>query len=169
MKYYVLYDQKWIRDRLPTKTTGDEFRFKKIKKPPIDNFEGQEVFDIFQLIQLTPAGYDGVICVMSGDNLKEKGKNLYGKHYKRWKNGKKFSVMMVDGLKGSRNWKLGLGGWYLGYSNRKRGDYPMLEYTFDHEIGHSWAWIKGKTDFLHAFVKLKRYDYFWNFAKKFML
>ncbi|MFA7290122.1 MAG: hypothetical protein WC055_14695 [Melioribacteraceae bacterium] len=152
MRYLVLYNKKYIKPRI-----------EHILKDYVDfTFEFQENITDFngELFKLAK-DYDGICVVKDGEWISGK----WGNHLKF--QGK--SIIRVESKeKYFRKWKRKGLVWEL-VGNSKNGDYKQLEYTFEHELGHSLCYLQNRIDTLHLWVSLKKYDTWFlsmNFQKK---
>lgn len=158
MNILVLYDEGYIKKRVPTKRAKKHanFTFKKMsfKNAPM---ESKDRYIDRKWLRGFVGEYDGVVAVVDGNKLK----NVYGNCIKL--DGK--IVMQVESQeKLYRKWKKSGLTWKL-VSSKSKADYKQLEYTFDHELGHALCRYYNKTDFLHQFISLKKYEDWWDYMK----
>lgn len=157
MKYLVLYNTKkptipeWAAKRF-------EFDFEKrsfANAPRYIQDDGDDVIDaewIFKGCDFPK--YDGIIAVVSGDALK----GVWGTHVPFKFGGKLFSVIEVEYHEGLYREPKGIPGTIKMVSTRKKTAYPQFDYTFNHELIHSYKYINGQQDLLHFNILMGRYD-----------
>ena len=156
MKILILYESKkpQVTERMKKYA---EFTYKKIDLknfPTLKQPDGDIVIDYQYLFDFI-TNEDGVMAVVKGDKLRGVFGtyiNYRGKH-----------ILQVEDNKGYRKWKQNriTRLWSLKLS-RRRGDYPATQYTMEHELGHALCNHYRERDDLHAFVKFKRYDEWWD-------
>lgn len=133
-----------------------EFTYQKVNLdtfPTIKQKDGDIVIDYAYLFDFIK-DEDGVMAVVEGDKLKGvfgthieyRGKQIiqaedYPNKFRKWTQNKL-----------TRLWSLVLA---------RTGDYKATQYTMEHELGHALCNFYGKTDDLHTFIKLKKYDDWW--------
>lgn len=171
-RYLVLHDADWHKNELPTVRSKKyaTFIFQKHsfdKAPMTSTADGTKIADAYMmsLVDTSKHDLDGVIAVLDGNRLN--GRN--GVHVKKTlADGRKFSIMQVEARRGVyRVWKKKPDNtWFLD-STKRRGkeSYKQIQYTFDHEIGHSLCWLNGVIDTLHTFVLNKAYELWWQVNK----
>lgn len=150
MKYLLLYDSRlkksdvmlsdWAKARATFTLKSCSFT----KAPTYIQPDGDTAIDPVWLTA-KGTGYDGIVAYTKGDMLK----GMWGTHIKR-----KPSIVQTEHHKGLyREYKDG-----IFKEAKKKTLYPQPEYTLDHELMHSFNWLWGRTDTLHAEVLAGRYD-----------
>lgn len=168
--YLVLYEKSWMKNELIPNLRTEPYctyvfkqrDFKKAKY--VETKEGSKIDDIWMRQYVIDDSvlktFDGVAVLFDGNRLN--GRN--GVHIKKTYDGKKFSIIQVEGRKGwYRTWRHSVEkNWYFAFTrSRSQGAYKALVYTFEHEIGHSLCWLYGITDTLHLFVKGRGWEAWW--------
>ena len=158
MNYLVLYNKDYIKDRLEQLVSG---RLSKYAKFTFQKYDRSVSFNIKWLREnFDIQNYDGFCIVKDGEWLDGK----FGVHHTLFDNGRRISLIEVESFeKKYRKWSLGIGGWKLKLSNK--GEYRQLEYTFEHEVGHSLTFLHKILDTLHLFIKAKLYEKWWDTQK----
>lgn len=165
-RYIVFYDQDWQQKTLPTPRSKKyaTFTFVKMsfkKAPMIKTKKGTKIDDQWLMKLVDTKKYDGIIAVIDGNALE--GRN--GVHTKHYIFARPFSVIQIEAKKRVwRMWQQKLDGlWSLVSVPTKRlGDYWQIEYTFDHELGHSLKFLNRQFDDLHAYVNRKQFEEWWS-------
>lgn len=171
-KYLVLYEKSYMKNRGITDRCLQHGTFKRqeyrqgFKDAPMETTkEGTQIRRDYlmnlQGVDLT--GYDGLIVMLDGDRLKGR----HGVHFKMTRNSRPFSLIQTECHRGYvRCWKQKKDKtWELEMVRKRRGDYDQIEYTFEHELGHSKAFLSGKPDTLHTFVQHRAYELWWTVNK----
>lgn len=168
--YLVFYEENWMKNELiPNKRTDPYctyvFRKRDFRKAKyVENKDGSKIDDNWMrqyvIDDSVVKDFDGVAVIFDGERIN--GRN--GVHIKKTYDGKKFSIIQVEGRKGwYRKWKQKEDkSWHLVFTrSRANGAYKSLLYTFEHEIGHSLCWLHGIVDSLHIFVKGRSFEAWW--------
>lgn len=166
----VLYEKSWMKNELtPNKRTDPycayTFRQRDFTDAKyIQTKEGSKIDDNWMRQYVIDDSviktFDGVAVILEGDRLN--GRN--GVHIKKTYNGKKFSIMQIEGRKGwYRNWSQKKDkSWHLTFTkSRSDGAYKSIVYTFEHEVGHCLCWLHGIADALHLFIKGRSWESWW--------
>jgi len=164
MKYLILYNKikpetDWSNDRF-------DFEYKKkdfSKAPRFIQDDGDDVIDAKWLIKGVDTNkYDGVIAYVEGNVLK----GVWGTHVKMQLGDKRFSVIQSEHHENKYREPQGALGAIKMVSVRRKTNYPQAEYTFNHELCHSYKYLKGKRDYLHLAIKWGNYDGYVNSVPK---
>lgn len=150
MKYLLLYDSRlkksdvmlsdWAKARASFTFKSCDFK----KAPTYKQPDGDIAIDPVWLEE-KGTGYDGIVAYVKGDMLK----GMRGTHIKR-----KPSIVQTEHHPKT----------YLEYKDgifketKKKTKYPQPQYTLDHELKHSFNWLWGRADTLHAEILAGRYD-----------
>lgn len=169
--YLVLYEKRWMKNELvPNRRLDKHCRFmfaeRSFKEAKyIETKEGTKIDENW--IQKNLASqeylkpYDGLILILEGEKLGGR----HGVHTKKIYNGRRFSLIQMEAKRGwYRQWRESYkdGTWSLEMTRRRSKEaYKQIQYTFDHEIGHSLSYLHGIVDTLHTFIKQKRYEEWW--------
>lgn len=178
-RYLVLYEKQWMKGELLTdrmkrlvKAGRLEFVYERRSfkdAPKIKTKEGTKIDDNWIRSNVDDRGYHGVVVVLDGEQLDGR----HGLHSKKLSKGNaRYSVIQMEAKKGQyRVWdQKKSGDWYLKITKRRSKDsYKQLQYTFEHEIGHSLKYLSFQFDTLHLYVRFKNYDLWWNVNEKTML
>ena len=157
MRYLVLYNEvkptisDWANLRFDFDLKKKDFK----KAPRFIQSDGDDVIDAKWLITNVDTDYyDGVIAYVKGNVLK----GVWGTHTRMKLGDKKFSVIQCEHHdKLYREYKGALGFAKM-VSTRKKTKYPQPEYTFNHELVHSYKYLKGEPDYLHLAIQFKNYN-----------
>lgn len=160
MKYLVLYNTTPVISQFAQSVADfDLTKCDFSKVPKFTRDDGNKVFDVRWLFQqLDTVKYDGVIAVVKGNALG----GIWGCHNKERTGNKKISVMQVEHHRNLYREYVGALGFAKMEETKKKTPYYQPEYTFDHELIHSLAYLQGKQDLLHLYVKFKAYDIYKN-------
>lgn len=174
--FLVLHEKAWMKNELTPNKRVDKHctfvfatrNFKDAKY--IETKDGTKIDEAWFLQHMIPMAdlkpYDGLVLILEGERLK--GRN--GVHTKKLYNNKRFSFIQIEAKKGwYRTWKekhnalTNAMEWIMVYTkSRKAGNIKQIVYTFDHEIGHALSWLYGINDILHAMVRAKRWEEYWD-------
>lgn len=148
MKYLILYDSRlkksdvmlsdWAKARASFTFESCSFT----KAPTYKQPDGDTAIDP---VWLERKGWDGIVAYVKGDVLK----GMRGTHIKRHP-----SIIQVEHHAKT----------YLEYKDgifketKKKTPYPQPKYTLNHELMHSFNWLAGRPDTLHAEILEGRYD-----------
>jgi len=156
MKYLVLWnDTKPSTDWSNARFDFDYKKHSFKDAPMFVQDDGDLVFDAKWLIEKVDTNkYDGVIAYVKGDALK----GVWGTHTKMQLGDKRFSVIQCEQHAKKFRKPEGILGNIKMVSTRKKTAYPQSEYTFNHELVHSYKYLKGLYDLLHLHIKFGNYD-----------
>lgn len=169
--YLVVYEKAWHKNESLSPRIKNFIKKKVLKltflktsfkaAPYVETQEGTKISESWLLSQFDTSGYQGLIVILEGERLN--GRN--GVHIKKTKGLERFSIIQIEAKKRIyRNWALNeLGDWFLESLHKKtKGAYKQIQYTFEHEIGHSLCYLHFVYDTLHIYVKNKNYETWWN-------